>query len=107
MAESEIQISKMMDTDIDQVLELGMTATELIDDPHAGHLYNSGMLKRLISSPNGVLLVARGAEELIGFSIGSFHPGFEDGEVRVLEVVASYKNEGIDDRLLTSTLEEL
>jgi ribosomal protein S18 acetylase RimI-like enzyme len=100
-------ITKMQEGDLDQVISLSSSSTELQTGTNSPQFYSRETLSRWIQSLNGILLVAKVNDVFAGFSITAYNPDSRDGYIHTVDVAPQFQSKGIGSQLIDKTLVEL
>lgn len=97
---SDIKIFQMSEGDIDQVSEIGWNTPEF--DPGTGNasFYYKNTLKNWLNDPNGITLVAKDEDEVVGFVLATNLPGPRDGYIHELVVLPEHRSQGLGSKLV-------
>lgn len=102
-----MNIRSMRKGDIPWVLELGLGVSELSTGTSSPQLYSAETLRKWITNPSDVLLVAEEGGHIIAYSLTSYNPFSRDAYMHVSVVHEAYRRKGIGSRMLDHTLEIL
>lgn len=98
------QLETMQAQDLAQVVELGLLTPE-IQDSAQPDFFSLETLRDWLKSPTDPLYVARQAEQVKGFVIGSFHPLARIGYIYDLVIAPEARGLGLGSALLYLALE--
>ncbi len=104
--ESELRISPIIESDLEKIIELGTTTTEFNTGTTAQQFYYPETLKRWIADPNGLTIAARIGQEIVGFALGYYMAGPNDGYLNCIVVNKNHRKIGIGKELLQRALSE-
>ena len=99
-------IKRMAEQDINKVISIGLEIPEFRTGTSAEQFYSKQSLKRWIGDENGVTLVARMNNEAVGFLLGYYMKGPNDGYLNCLAISEKYRGKGIGKKLLEQALGE-
>ncbi|KKQ35651.1 MAG: acetyltransferase [candidate division WS6 bacterium GW2011_GWA2_37_6] len=102
-----IDITRMSENDLDQVIALAIGVTEIQTGTSADQFWSRQTLEGWINADDGVLLVAKEGEQVVGYSISSVIKSAHDAIINVIEVHPDHQKKGIASNLIVQTLIEL
>src|SRR3989344_7736027 len=102
----ELKIEHMSEQDIEEIIDIGTGTPEFNTGTSAQQFYGAQTLKRWIADPNGVTLIARAHDKLVGFLLGYYMAGPNDGYLNCISVSKKYRKRGVGKELLQKALSE-
>lgn len=103
---TESIINRMTKQDIGKVISIGLETPEFRTDTSAEQFYSEQSLRRWVGDKGGVTLVARVNNEVVGFLLGYYMQGPNDGYLNCLAMLEAYRGRGVGKRLLEQALKE-
>ena len=102
----ELKIEPMSEQDVEKIIALGGKTPEFNTGTNARQFYGVSTLKRWVTDPNGVTLVARIKDNIVGFALGYYMAGPNDGYLNCIVVNQECRRRGIGKKLLQRALSE-
>ncbi|MBS3144654.1 GNAT family N-acetyltransferase [Candidatus Woesearchaeota archaeon] len=102
----EVIIGQMSEKDIATVIAIGLQTPEFKTGTDAQQFYSNQTLRRWVADKNGVTLVAKTKERIVGFALGYYMAGPNDGYLNCVVVLPEYQRKSIGKRLLHKALSE-
>ncbi len=102
----EVIIDQMSEKDIERIIVIGLQTPEFKTGTEAQQFYSNQTLKRWVTDKNGVTLVAKIKEKIVGFALGYYMAGPNDGYLNCVVVLPEYQRRSIGKRLLQEALSQ-
>ena len=102
----EFVIGKLSVTDISEVISLGLQTEEFQTGTDSAQFTSKETLEGWINDDNGVTLAAKVADELVGYVLGYYLQGPNDGYLNFLIVKQEYRGLGVGSNLLEKAIDE-
>lgn len=107
MTDEKYEITPMSESDLDEVIRIGLITKQLqIDDGEAMY-YSKESLQRAIQSPNEVCLVVKVQGVLAGFFIAHINEVFEEAYISDISLKEEFRGMGLGQLLFTKAREIL
>lgn len=100
-----IVITLMLESDIDEVIELGLATKELQVSEDKSMYYGEEVLSSAIKSENEICLVAKVNGKFAGFKIVHFNPVFKEVYFSDIAIKPEFRGMGIGQKLYQKTFE--
>lgn len=97
----------MSDSDLDEVIQIGLTTKQLQVDDSEAMYYSKESLQRAIQSPNEVCLVVKIQGILAGFFIAHINEVFEEVYISDISLKEDYRGMGLGQALFDKAREIL
>ncbi|GEM_PF-3483138 len=104
--ELEVIIDQMSEKDIKSIIAIGSQTPEFKTGTEAQQFYSDQTLKRWVTDKNGVTLVAKIKEKIVGFALGYYMAGPNDGYLNCIVILPEYRRKSIGKRLLQKALSQ-
>lgn len=100
MANEKYEITPMSDSDLDEVIQIGLTTKQLQIDDSEDMYYSKESLHRAVQSPNEVCLVVKVQDVLAGFFIAHINKVFEEVYISDISLKEEYRGIGLGQALI-------
>ena len=102
----EVIIDQMSETDVENVIALGLQIPEFRTGTDAQQFYSAQTLRKWVTDKNGVTLVAKKEDQIVGFALGYYMSGPNDGYLNCIVVLPEYRRNSIGKMLLQEALSQ-
>lgn len=102
----ESQVRKMIEADLEWVIQTGVNTPEFKTGTEATQFYSKNTLERWINDNNGVTLVAEINGQRVGFLLGYYMAGPNDGYINCTVVDQDHRRKGVGKMLQEIALNE-
>ncbi len=106
MDKTNIEVSHIEESEIDQIISIGINTPEFKTGTEAAQFYSKETLADWINDPNGITLAARVEGRLAGFFLGYYMTGPNDGYMNCITVLPEYRGIGVGKQLQEKALHE-
>lgn len=109
MREDEIIISNIEESDLEEIVVLGLTTPELHvqEDGQTAYYYTKETLSAFIKSTNDIHLVAKINGEIAGYRLAAYNPHLKEAYLIDMVVAPKHRNKGVASALYDETFKQL
>ena len=104
---TQASILPMEEQDLDFVIQMGLATSEFQTGTDSAQFYSRKTLERWVKHKNGVTLIARAKDEVVGFFLGYYMEGPNDGYMNCIAIADGYRGQGVGGQLLEQALTQL
>ena len=104
--DNSISVRLMRKDDLEWVTDLGQNTPEFKTETSAAQFFSAETLRNWINDPNGVTLVAEIDGRKVGFLLGCYITGPNDGYINCTVIENVHRRKGVGRELQSSALEE-
>lgn len=103
--EDQIIISSIEDSDLDEIVDLGLNTPELHvqEEGKTAYYYPKDILASFIKSTNDIHLVAKINGKIAGYRLGTYNPYLKEAYLIDMVVKPEYRNRGVANALYKET----
>ncbi len=105
--QSEIVITNITDSDVDEIIKIGLSTPELQLKADEPTYYSEEMLSSFIKSPQDIYLVAKVNGKIAGYRLATFNPFLKEAYLIDLVVKSEYRGLGVATKLYEKTFATL
>ena len=103
---TNIEISPIAESDVDQIIYVGKNTPEFNTGTEAAQFWSKETLIGWVKDPNGITLAARIEGKLVGFFLGYYMAGPNDGYMNCITVLPEFRGMDVGKQLQEKALDE-